>query len=90
MRYYNSRQIKIYDDYSKYPSEKLKEFVKTKKYVESVLDIIKDILIERGELTFEEKFMKKQITTKESNKQEFEEFVKKTEKKEIEKLVNTF
>ncbi len=44
---YNSRQKKIYSDYSEYPTDELINAVKENKYVDSVIEIIKDILEER-------------------------------------------
>lgn len=46
---YNSRQRKIYSDYSVYPTEELVDAVKSKKYVDEVLVIIEDIINERND-----------------------------------------
>ena len=45
---YNSRQRKIYSDYSEYSTERLIEAINSEKYVSSVLEIIRDILEERN------------------------------------------
>jgi hypothetical protein len=45
---YNSRQKKIYSDYSEVSTEKLIEAVVSKKYVNEVLDVIQDIIYERN------------------------------------------
>jgi hypothetical protein len=45
---YNSRQRKIYSDYSEVSTENLIEAIVSKKYVDEVLDILQDIIYERN------------------------------------------
>ena len=44
---YNSKQRKIYSDYSEYSTEKFEEAINSQKYVSGVLEIIQNILDER-------------------------------------------
>jgi hypothetical protein len=46
---YNSRQSKIYSDYNEYSSPRLLEMIKNRnKYIDEVIEIVNDILIERN------------------------------------------
>jgi hypothetical protein len=52
---YNSMQVKIYSDYRNCSTEKLTEMINSNKYADGVIEIINDILNERGRSNIEEK-----------------------------------
>jgi hypothetical protein len=45
---YNSRQLKIYEDYVDYSTDSLMEMVKSEKYMDEVTNVLEDILIARN------------------------------------------